>query len=35
MPLGELNTLIAIEQIKHEGAEMKREADFWELLQYK
>ena len=35
MPLGELNTLIAIEQIKHEGAERKKETDFWELLKYK
>lgn len=36
IPLGELLDLIAVEQIKHEGAELKEaEPDFWELLERK
>lgn len=37
MPLGDLKTFIAIEQIKNEGAKEKRseEDDFFELLNYR
>ncbi len=44
MPFGELCDLIAIEQIKHEGAKMKKTkeeiaaeetAEFWRLLSFK
>ena len=40
MPLGTLQDLIAIEQIKHEGAKRAYtpaddEAEFWRLMGYK
>ena len=33
LPLGDLLTLIAIEQIKAEGAHEKKQEDFWALLE--
>lgn len=35
MPLGDLLTLIAIEQIKTEGAKEKKQEDFFDLLKWK
>jgi hypothetical protein len=37
VPLGELLDLIAIEQVKHEGAKVKRseEEEFFELLKWR
>ena len=33
LPLGDLLTLIAIEQIKVEGAHEKNDEDFWSLME--
>lgn len=35
LPYGQLLDLVAIEQIKHEGAKLKKndEDEFWELLE--
>ena len=35
IPMGELLDLIAVEQVKHEGAKLVNDADFWALLERK